>query len=267
MDFGQGAPDEGPFRKSRMTHKSAKVFCRTICGMICGTILFGIVAITIPNKTFAESPGSGDDYSFDWLDPDKKIYVLQNRRYEKSGHLLISALGGVAVGNPYRSTFHVNPRLAYYFSEALGVEVFYSMLSNRENNNWLALRDASGAGGVPVIREIDSQMGGLLHWSPWYAKINVFNQILYFDWYFTAGAGQISYTLQQRANATADPTETVDSTVAAYVGTGHQFHLSQSLIFRLDFMGTFYSAPIQGTTGDSAWFSNYTFGLGVGYRL
>jgi len=44
----------------------------------------------------SRSKGSSDDdeYNFNWLDPEKKIYVLQNRKFLKGGHVLLSVTGG-----------------------------------------------------------------------------------------------------------------------------------------------------------------------------
>lgn len=209
-------------------------------------------------------PDSG--YSFRWLDPDKKIYVLQNRKFLKADRPLVSLMGGVGVSNTYRSTKNLDPRVAYYWSEAFGVEAFFTVTSNSENNAYQALKNASPA-ALPVVREIRSQLGVLLHWAPWYAKINLFNQILYFDWYFTGGVGSVRSELDTNSISGNPPNFVGDDRFAFFVGTGHQYHLSQSWIARLDFMGAFYRAPLFGTSGENSWFSNYNFNLGIGYRL
>jgi outer membrane beta-barrel protein len=218
-----------------------------------------------PNRSPAGSQ-SEDEYSFKWLDPDKKIYVLQNRRYLKGGHLLISAMGGLGFSNAYRNSYAADPRIAYYFSELFGFEVFYSFTFNSENNNYAALKNAA-PNTLPVIREIRSQAGALLHYAPWYAKINVFNKILYFDWYFDAGAGRISTALDTRTNVNRAASFQNQDFFAIYAGTGHQYHLSQNFIVRLDFSGTYYMAPIFGNSGADTWFSSYVFAAGLGLRL
>src|SRR4051794_4020142 len=47
-----------------------------------------------------DSPGS--DYNFSWLDPDKKVYVLQNRKFLKAKHFIFSVTGGLAP-SPFRN--------------------------------------------------------------------------------------------------------------------------------------------------------------------
>lgn len=217
----------------------------------------------------AATPSSGsEEYSFNWLDPDKKIYVLQNRKFTKTNHALLSVMVGPGLSNSYRNTLSIDPRLAFYLNETWGLEFFYQKVSNGNNNTFENLLDASSStSALPVVREIRSQVGGLLHYVPWYAKINVFNNILYFDWYFSAGAGQIQSALDIRGNKTQAANFVDENLFAIYAGTGHQFHLSQMFVFRMDFTGAFYSAPSAGSSGTNTWFSNYTFGLGLGLKL
>jgi len=219
------------------------------------------------SRAEASDSGSSDDsYSFSWLDPDKKIYVLQNRKFTKAGRVLVSALGGVGGSNPYRNVRFVEPRVAVFFSEALGVEIFYSKVFNSENTTYRAL-SAADPTTLPMIREIRGSMGGLLHWVPWYAKINVFNQILYFDWGFQAGAGTLDAVILSRASTSAPFTETSDKQFALYAGTNQQFFLSQNWTVRLDVLGAFYNAKYSNGSEDKTWFSNFQFGAGLGYRL
>ena len=117
------------------------------------------------------------------------------------------------------------------------------------------------------MREVTSQLGGLVHWSPWYAKINVFNQILYFDWYFTAGAGMINARLDTRTNPNQASVFVKEDYIAGFVGTGHQYHLSKTWAVRLDFMGGFYRAEFDVASGAKTWFSNFNFNAGVACRL
>ncbi|MEK6579385.1 MAG: outer membrane beta-barrel domain-containing protein, partial [Bdellovibrionota bacterium] len=157
-----------------------------------------------------------------------------------------------------------DPRVAFYLSESLGIEGFYTLTSNSANNTFDALK-GTGTTVSPVIREVKSQYGALLHWVPWYAKINVFNKILYFDWYLAAGAG----TLQTVAitNSFTTPTSLSQSLFSLYAATGHQYHLTRSFTVRLDFSGAYYKAPLFGTTGSETWFSNYNFVAGIGLRI
>lgn len=228
-----------------------------------------VALLALMSLSFMESAqakeSSDDEYNFSWLDPDKKIYVLQNRRYQKANRALLSGMVGVGWSNPYRSTFNIDPRLAFYFSETLGFEVFYTMVSNSGNSTYEALRNSSPS-SLPIIREITSQYGALLHWVPWYAKINMFNQILYFDWYISGGLGQIKSRIDTNRFSTGSPVYENQDLFAFFVGTGHQYHLSESFLVRLDVTGAFYQAQIYGNSGDKKLYSNYNFTFGIGFK-
>jgi outer membrane beta-barrel protein len=215
----------------------------------------------------AESTDS-DTYNFNWLDPEKKIYVLQNRRYLKAGHLELSLMAGPGSGNAYRSVFNIDPRITYYISEDWGFEAFYTNTFNTPNTNAAALNAVSPT-TPPFIREIDHEIGAMVQWIPWYAKINVFNSILYFDWYFNLGAGTISS--QQifkptSANVNSPLTTNNESLFAINWGTGHLYHLDQHWDVRLDVTSAIYHGQ-NDPQGDKSWFSNYNFEIGFGYKL
>ena len=206
------------------------------------------------------------EYNFNWLDPEKKIYVLQNRKYAKAGNAMISLMGGPGLSNSYRTVWNLDPRISYYFSEAFGIEAFNSFAFNSNNNTFRALTNVDQT-LVPVVREIKSELGFMAQWVPWYAKINVFNKIIYFDWYFAAGAGQIDSNAVIVTNATLPATYQDQKFFALYAETGQLFHISDDWAVRVDFTGSYYKAPLQGNAGDSTWFSNYNFEIGFGYKL
>jgi outer membrane beta-barrel protein len=204
-----------------------------------------------------------DDYSFEWLDPDKKIYVLQNRKYTKANRVMLSINGGLASTSPYQRSYSVDPRLAFYFSEQLGIEVFYTTMMNSPSSDYAALVSTNST-VLPNIYRVKNQVGGLLQWVPWYAKINFFNSIIYFDWYVSAGVGQLSGEIYQGGFSTTPVTK---SFTGYYLGTGHLFHLSQSFTMRLDFTNVWFNAPLRYTAGEKTWFTNNTFQVGLGLRL
>jgi outer membrane beta-barrel protein len=249
-------------------------------GVQIGIITFAVVWLTIVAASWAESAelpptesadtatrpeNSDSDYNFNWLDPEKKIYVLQNRRYTKAGRAMLSFMLGPGTGNAYRSVLNFDPRISYHFSEAWGVEFFYTITSNSANSNYDSLHSTSPTIS-PFIREFKHEVGGMLEWDPWYAKINVFNSIIYFDWYFHLGAGSIaSRTFSAVGNGTK-PQENDENLVAVYWGTGHLYHLDEHWTARLDMTSADYHA-LSNSNGDKSWFSNYNFEIGLGYRF
>jgi outer membrane beta-barrel protein len=205
--------------------------------------------------------GSGEDeYNFNWLDPEKKIYVLQNRRYLKANRPMLSLLMGPGISNSYRNVFSVEPRFAFYFKEDWGLEVFYAKSYNSNSTTYTQLLSTNPT-VVPVVREINSTLGINVHWVPWYSKINVFNKILYFDWYFSGGAGTMGSTLFNSAGMTSQ------DLFSLFLGTGHQYHFTHEVAFRFDFSGAVYRAPFNGVTGDQQWFSDFRFAFGLGWRI
>lgn len=237
--------------------------CRVGSGLF--FVLF-IFLSTLPQSRAENKKEDSDEYNFSWLDPDKKIYVLQNRKYEKSGHPLISLMGGVGFSNPYKNAYNIDPRFSYFITEYLGVELFYTFTENSSNSILTALSTAS-PNALPSVREIRNQLGGMILYVPWYAKINVFNSILYFDWYFGAGVGKISSFVDTKTSASAASKFVADDLIGIMASTGHQYHLSQLFVFRVDVTAAFYQAKVNGLTGDSTWYSNYNFALGLGVRL
>jgi outer membrane beta-barrel protein len=206
-----------------------------------------------------------DDYDFNWLDPDKKIYVLQNRKYLKAGRPYVMVLGGVALAEPYRQGFSIDPKIGMYFTESLGIELFYSHRFYSTNSTYSALVDRSGVD--PIVHEIKSVYGAVLQWSPWYAKINVFNTILHFDWYFNVGAGMIRDNVGPRTPEEKPADWRTNDQLGLVLGTGHVFHINRSLVFRLDFTSLFYNTFLYNDQAKKAWFSNFTFGAGIGLRF
>lgn len=234
------------------------------------TLLMSLSVFADLRSAYAE-----DDYNFSWLDPDKKIYVLQNRKFRKADGAQIFLMGGMGLGETYRKAFQYQPRLAYWFNEDFGLEAFYTGRFNSVNGAYGSLSRAHGtiAGIDPYIREITSQFGVLFNWAPWYAKINVFNTILYFDWYFSMGLGSMGSEVGPKTKADNPSLWRTENLFAVYLGSGHIFHVSEKFMVRLDFLAHFYSAAIDGgntTTGasnDKAIFSNTSLNVGIGLKL
>lgn len=208
---------------------------------------------------------AADEYDFSWLDPDKKIYVLQNRKFTKANKPTVSISGIYGLTQIYRDVWGFEPRVGYYFSEAWGLEFFYTSFSSRPNTNDRVLKDASSQ--IPVSVDLKSQIGVALHWVPWYSKLNFFNQILYFDWSIVVGAGKISADVDRNTTVGGASDIVVKEYTAFYVGTTQQYHISRNWFARLDVMGAIYQRELFGDSGEKTWFSNFNAGLGLGYRF
>lgn len=214
-------------------------------------------------------------YNFSWLDSDKEIYVLQNRKFRKDGHVYIGATGAYNLSQDFLDAYGVTARGGYFFSEDWGVEFVYGRNSSSENDT---AKGVKAQGAFPFYREIESYMGAMLMWSPFYSKINTFNRVYYFDWMFGLGAAQINTKDNRKlfdfnATASAQKTMTSESNVGALWNTGFRFYVNQNWSIRLDITGVTYKADKEngdGTTTQnksSKLFTNYDLGLGLNYAF
>jgi outer membrane beta-barrel protein len=226
----------------------------------------------VPSARAVDENPSEDEYDFSWLDPDKKIYVVQNRKYTKKGKLELALSGGIGVGEPYRTRRTVLPRIFYYINESFGVSAFMGFNSNSENSNVEALRAV--AGRIPAVRDVQQMVGGSVVWLPFYGKINMFNQILYLDWHLEAGVGQVSSEIDLNTTFGNPANINESSHTSFHWGTGQKFFITRNFAARLDLLAIYYKAPsgvdgsltsALGSVEDS--YDNYFVTLGVSYTF
>lgn len=212
------------------------------------TSLFaGTVAHAAPEANPQNAEG---DYDFSWLDPEKKIYVVQNRKYLKQNRLEIALSGGIGGGDAYRSSYTIMPRAIFYPSETFGISIFGNFNKNSENHNVSDLREADSK-VKPAVRDIQNRIGASIMWLPFYGKVNIFNQILYIDWHFEAGVGQVKTEIDLNKEYDKAPILEETSYFAFHWGTGQKFFISRNWAARLDFQAVYYKAPngvYSGTT-------------------
>ena len=144
--------------------------------------LFFIIAFPIVSS-------EKDLYKFLWLDPSKKIYVLQNKIYKKKSTHYVDVGYIKDFSSNYLETTGTQLNYGYYFKETWAVEFLYHKYSWEENQDTKDLKTFIKGKVVPFIRRFNSKMGGMLLWAPFYGKINTFNKIIYLDWFFGLGGG------------------------------------------------------------------------------
>jgi outer membrane beta-barrel protein len=182
-------------------------------------------------------------YDFLWLDPDKKVYVLQNKLYKKE-NTFYADLGYIAnFTSKFQDTNGLALKGGYYFHEEWGVELFYHQYANKNNDDFRNVQLINGA--EPFVRRPKSTYGAAIVWSPFYGKINTFNQIFYFDWSFAAGYAQVNVdsnlkTSRQTAAPNRYDTETYNG---AILKTKLKFHATETIHLGLEYMNTYYMAP------------------------
>ncbi|WP_408096051.1 outer membrane beta-barrel domain-containing protein [Peredibacter sp. HCB2-198] len=196
--------------------------------------------LMLTKKTHA---GEKSLYDFLWLDPDKKVYVLQNKLYKKE-HSIYADIGYLAnFTSKFQDTRGVAIRAGYYFHEEWGLEVFYNQYTNSNNDDFRNVRLINEA--EPFIRRLNSTYGAMLIWSPFYGKINTFNQIYYFDWSFGAGVSKVNAesNIKTVTQGNVANSYTKENYTGAVLKTKVKFHLTENVHLGLEYMNTYYNAP------------------------
>ena len=109
--------------------------------LICLTLLLSITSVYA-----AET----DTYNFSWLDPDKEVYVLQNRKFRKAGHVHAYIGGGKTLNGAFVDSNTIQGRLGFYFMEEFGFEGIYAKSSGKENTTASNVRDNGSGTLVPL---------------------------------------------------------------------------------------------------------------------
>lgn len=235
--------------------------------------LLGILLLTFVSiEIFA---GESSIYDFSWLDPDKEVYVLQNRKFRKDSSFYLGATLGRSVSGAFIDSIEGNLYAGYFFSEDWGVELSYTKASGSTNATYDAVKE--GGGAVAFFRELDTVMSAHIVWSPFYSKINTFNQIFYYDWLF--GLGFSSYDSKDNRNEFRDQSDashdelTLESGTGISWFTGMRFYINQDWSFRMDFSGMHANADRAIDSGANtfevkkSWFHYYNFKLGLNYAF
>ena len=126
-------------------------------------------------------------YDFTWLDSEKKIFVIQNKIYEKELSFYVDLAAGDHSHSNFQSSIVFQSRLGMFITENWGFEFFYSVINNRNNEAVNALKNIretkSGDGNIinPFVRQINKYYGVALVYSPFYAKVSAWSSTYYFD--------------------------------------------------------------------------------------
>ncbi len=252
------------------------MFFRFVLALSAALTVFSTTSLAAPNDTAIDS--ERDEYDFSWLDPDKKIYVVQNRKYQKSNRFEIGTGYGVGMGESYRKQRQWNARATFYFSEHWALSGIYFANSNSENDDYEQIRAQNST--VPVVRDTHNYFGGSLMWLPFYGKVNMFNQIFYIDWHFELGFGNAMTEIDLNRSAQGNPVIESSNHGAFHWGSGWKFFINRNWGARMDFLATYYKAPnglpapgaaaaVPGsvTGSEDQTYDNYYLTLGISYTF
>lgn len=219
--------------------------------------------------TFTTLANESSVYDFSWLDKDKEVYVLQNRKFRKNGKLYIGGTLGRSVAGAYIDSNEFNLLAGYFFKEDWGLEISYTKANGTPNKTHDAV---NSQGSVAFYRKIDTALNAMIVWSPFYSKINTFNKIFYYDWLF--GLGITNLTTIDNRNEFPGGEESNVKTTESNSGftwmTGFRFFISESWSMRLDFTGKHINADsaINGETDtEKRWSHFYNINVGVNYTF
>ncbi len=203
-------------------------------------IIFALVIFFLTTRPLLAE--EKDLYNFLWLDPDKSVYVLQNKLYKKK-HTIYGDVGYlIGMTSPFQSTEGVKFKTGFYFNEVLAVELFYTIYSNTNNSTIETIKHLNGS--IPFIIRIENTYGANLVWSPFYGKINTFNKIFYFDWSFGLGLGEIvAETNRDKIDVTSAPIVYNEETLLGVnLNTVIRLHITTHWHVGLGVVSWYYSA-------------------------
>ncbi len=223
--------------------------------------LFNLAILSL----FATSSFAGEEdlYDFLWLDPDKSVYVLQNKIYPKDKSFYVDLGLLMNQTNKFQDTSGAQFKAGYYFSEEWALEFDYVKYSNLNNSALDSLIAVNGV--VPFIQKPLSSSSLFAIWSPFYGKINTFNQIYYFDWSFGLGAG--SYTLESNLDTVQDNTQDIykeENVGAVLLKTNFKFHINRNLHLGVELLNTNYQFGTPKNPNSKGWDQNNDIIFSIG---
>ncbi len=211
-----------------------------------------------------------DIYEFSWLDPDKEVFVLQNRKFRKASRLHVNLGAGITTSGAFVDSTAIQGRAGYFVTEDYGLEVIYSKNSGKENDTAKGVRtsNAGGSGTIPFRRIVQSYTGAMFLWSPFYSKINTFNSIVYMDWIFGVGYASLVEKNNKAvfADASQEGVETEETHSGLMWEAGMKFYLNENFSIRTDLTAIHYSADNISSEG-SSYKSNFDATVSLGYSF
>jgi outer membrane beta-barrel protein len=212
-----------------------------------------------------------DIYEFSWLDPDKEVYVLQNRKFRKAERLYVNAGGGITTSGAFVDSTSIQGRAGFFMTEGFGVEGIFAKNSGKENATAAGVRSSTGGSATPFRRIVDNYWGVMATWSPFYSKTNTFNSIVYMDWIFGVGYAQLTeknnkLDFSLDAIIAASHTPTTESHSGLIWEAGLMFYLNQNFTLRTDLTAIHYSATNVKTAGSSLK-SNFDATVSLGFTF
>jgi len=220
--------------------------------------------LVVPLNGFA---GENDLYDFLWLDPDKKVYVLQNKLYQKKNSLYVDIGYLTNISSDFEDVNGATMKVGYYFFEEWAVELMYNTYSSSTNSTYESVKVVNDA--EPFIRRANSTVAAFAIWSPFYGKINTFNKIYYFDLSFGVGYGAMSAESNLDSVRTPSAPNTFQSEEynPIMLKTNLKFHINQNFHLGVEFLNSNFQAGSPKFPNKKEWkqFNDFSLNIGVSF--
>lgn len=221
---------------------------------------FFILVSIISVNCFA---GEEDLYDFLWLDPDKSVYVLQNKLHPKDNSLYLDLGYLMNMTSTFQETNGAQIKVGFFFSEEWALEFSHLKYSNSDNSTLDSVKVVAGL--APFVRRPLSSSTIFAVWSPFYGKINTFNQIYYFDWSFGVGTGV--YTMESNldtAELASEDRFEEETYTPLQLKTTFKFHINRSLHIGLELLNTNFEASTPKNPNSKSWDQNNDLIFSIG---
>lgn len=196
-----------------------------------------------PNPSPSPSPSAAENTGPEEVDVEKiktkywargdetETGVVQNRLYPKNHRFELGVTGASLSGDPFLTAYTLGATLGFHFSEFLSLHAIYWNAFVSPSSALTTLQ--SELGTTTNTNQPKNYLGGEARASLLYGKLSLLGAaILYFDAYFSLGAGRIS-------------TESGNDFLAS-VGVGQQIHLSKTFSLNVDYKLLRYDETILG---------------------
>jgi outer membrane beta-barrel protein len=140
--------------------------------------------------------------------------------------------------------------------------------TNKKNNAHDSVKAVNGI--IPFTRKLLSSTLVYGVWSPFYGKVNTFNNIYYFDWYLAAGIGSAKF--ESNLDSVTDPNvpdsfKTENYTVVG-LKTGIKAYISKQFHIGIEFVNQNYEARTPAKLGNKVYkqSNDITLSIGVAFK-
>jgi len=225
-------------------------------------LALGLILL-IPNRSRSSER---DLYDFRWLDQDKKVFVLQNKEYTKDNTFYFDFSYLSNLSSTFQDTKGFQAKTGYYFHEEWAFELTFIDYSNKNNDAYNNLRRVNAT--IPFQRKMDKSYGGTVIYAPFYGKVNTFNKIYYFDWYF--GLGVLGIDAVSNAKSSSNPNSEAFSKehfTGGLAKTGLKFHANKNWHLNLEIQNTYFKGygPVPGSSKKLNTNTDIMFGIGFSF--